>query len=83
MIDWYIQVMEDGINAKDLCIELVKTKKLNKTLDKKIETLTAEHNKKMEKLTAKLEKTKHFLVKQNKEVVKPLMFEFKLSEEIK
>ena len=32
---------------------------------------------------AKLEKTKHFLVKQNKEVVKPLMFEFKLSEEIK
>ena len=75
--------MEDGINAKDLCIELVKTKNLNKTLEKKIETMTAEHKKKVEKLTAKQEKTKHFLVKQNKEVVKPLMLEVKLSEEIK
>ena len=37
----------------------------------------------MDKLTSKLEKTKHFLVKQNKEVVKPLMLEVKLSEEIK
>ena len=55
--------MEDGINAKDLCIEMVKIKNLNKTLEKKIETMTAEHNKKVEKLTSKLEKTKHFLVK--------------------
>ena len=75
--------MENGFNGKDLCIEIVKTKNQNKTLEKKIETIKAEHKLKIEKLTAKLEKTKHFLVKQNKEVVKPLLSEIKLSEEIK
>ena len=36
VIDWYIKVLEDGVNTKDLCIEMVKTKNLNKTLEKKI-----------------------------------------------
>ena len=30
VIDWYIKVLEDGVNTKDLCIEMVKTKNLNK-----------------------------------------------------
>ena len=43
VIDWYIKVLEDGVNTKDLCIEMVKTKNLNKNLEKKIETMIAEH----------------------------------------
>ena len=63
VVDWYIKVLEDGVNTKDLCIEMVKTKNLNKTLENKIEKMTAEHKIKVEKLTSKLEKTKHFLIK--------------------
>ena len=73
IVDWYLKVFEDGINTKDLCIEMVKTKEINKTLQKKIEKLTSDYTAKISKLKEKLKSTKHYLVKQNQEVVKPLI----------
>ena len=32
VIDWYTRVMEDGVNTKDLCIEMVKIKESNRNL---------------------------------------------------
>ena len=45
--------------------------------------MTVDHNAKISKLKDKLKSTKHYLVKQNQEVVKPLIQEMKLSEELK
>ena len=63
IVNWYLKVFEDGINTKDLCIEMVKTQELNKSLQQKIEKMTADHNAKISKLKDKLKSTKHYLVK--------------------
>ena len=45
--------------------------------------MTFEHKYKLTKLREKLNKTKNFLIKQNKEVVQPLFSEVKILEELK
>ena len=45
--------------------------------------MTEEHKTIVNDLRKKLKETKHYLIKQNREVVKPLMQEIDLTQEIK
>ena len=45
--------------------------------------LKSEHKSEMSKIRTKLKTTKFFLIKSNNDVVKPLMQELKVNEEIK
>ena len=83
VVEWYTRVLEDGVDTKNLCIEMSKTKEINRKLMEKIEKMTLEHRIESTELRKKLKETKFHLKKQNTEVVKPLMQEINLVQEIK
>ena len=83
VVEWYTRVLEDGVDTKNLCIEMSKTKEINRKLMEKIEKMTLEHRVESTELRKKLKETNFFLKKQNTEVVKPLMQEINLVQEIK
>ena len=73
VVEWYTKVLEDGVDTKNLCIEMSKTKEINRKLEDKIQKMTVEHRVESEELRKKLKEMKFYLKKQNTEVVKPLM----------
>ena len=83
VVEWYTKVLEDGVDTKNLCIEMSKTKEKNRLLEERIEKMTVEHKVESTELRKKLKETKFYLKKQNVEVVKPLMQEISLVQEIK
>ena len=83
VVEWYTRVLEDGVDTKDLCIEMSKTKEINRRLEEKIQKMAAEYSAESAELRKKLKEMKFYLKKQNTEVVKPLMQEINLVQEIK
>ena len=81
VVNWYIQVMEDGKTTKELWHELVQKRKDVETLEEKLKVIEDEYKLKVATIREKLKKTKIQLTKQNKEVVKPMVEQMKLSHE--
>ena len=73
VIDWYITVMEEGYCTKELWLELMQKRKDVEFLEGRLRVIQDEHNLKVSALRDKLKKTKLTLIKQNKEVVKPMV----------
>ena len=82
-VDWYTEVLESGLVTKELYEEMVKTKKKIKDLEEKMTMMTFDHEVKVSQLSTKLKTTQRYLIKTNNEVVRPLMHEIKLVEELK
>ena len=82
-VDWYTKVLESGLVTKELYEEMVKTQKKIKDIEEKMTMMTFDHEVKVSQLSTKLKTTQRYLIKTNNEVVKPLMHEIKLVEELK
>ena len=63
VVKWYTLVMEDGIDTKDLAIELTRTKEWNRKLEEDIKHMKEEHEKEVTDLRDKMKQTKHHLIK--------------------
>ena len=64
-------------------MDMIKTKEINKNLQKNLDDMVVEHKSAMNTLNTKLKTTQQYLKKTNNEVVKPLMHEIKITEELK
>jgi len=62
---------------------MVRTKKKIKDIEEKMDMMKIDHDVEVSKLSTKLKTTQRYLIKTNNEVVKPLMHEIKLVEELK
>ena len=62
---------------------MVYTEKKIKDMEEKMSMMTMDHEVEVSKLSTKLKTTQRYLIKTNNEVVKPLMHEIKLVEELK
>ena len=82
-VDWYTKVLESGLVTKELYEEMVKTQKKIKDIEEKMTMMTFDHEVKVSQLSTKLKTTQRYLIKTNNKVVKPLMHEIKLVEELK
>ena len=82
VVKWYTEVLDNGIITKEVYIDMMKVKKENRRLVEKIATMIIEHESELSKLQTKLKNTKLYLTKTNNEVVKPLMQELKIAEEL-
>ena len=79
VVQYYIQVMEDGIDTRQLLNNYIKAKDLVKKLQHEIKVKWAQENKSLKK---KLEETRDMLKKQQLEVVRPLFQEVRIKDEI-
>ena len=75
--------MESGVVTKDLYLDMVKTKEVNNELKQKITQMTTEHQTQLSNVKNRLKTTQRYLVKTNDEVVKPLMQEIKIIDELR
>ena len=82
-VDWYTKVLESGVVTKELYEDMVRTKKKIQDIEEKMTMMTFDHEVKVSQLSTKLKETQRYLIKTNNEVVKPLMHEIKLVEELK
>ena len=55
--------MEDGIDTKDLAIELTKTKEMNRKLEEDLKQMKEDYAKEVTDLRDKMKQTKHHLIK--------------------
>ena len=57
LVEWYTEVIEGGLVTKELYVEMMKTKEINKKLTKKIDDMIIEHKSEMNILNKKLKTT--------------------------
>ena len=73
IVNWYIYHMENGLISKSIWHELLKKRKDLKEAEEKLRNIEDVNNRKVATIREKLKKTKIQLIKQNKEVVKPMV----------
>ena len=80
VVNWYIQVFEEGRNTKTLLNDFIVAQEEIRQLKENMSKRESKLLKKLTKKTIKLKETKEQLVKLNKEVVKPLIEEVRIKE---
>ena len=82
IVQWYLAVMEDGFDSREVVKSLAEERVVTKLLRQDLAKERNRSEAKTSKLKTKLSDTRTQLVKLNEEVAKPLIQEVKLAHEM-
>ena len=81
-MQWYIAVMEDGFDSREVVKDLAEERVISKKLRDRLFNESCTHDEKMRNIKSKLKDTQNQLVKLNEEVAKPLIQEIKIVQQL-